>query len=433
MTTFHRNSKADTALLLDATLASIFVDQGQERTALTDHTTYLDEASSARCAIEAPRNITVKLTIRPGWSGVILELGNAVSYSYRISLTGGGDLQFAEAGLLRATVTPPSLADAYVYLIHWSQRVEGANVVDEILVYNYDTAEWAFGTAEHAASTPVATDTLTVAAGYGGASPYSGNIETFLAVHIGRRFRSTTEAKEDWVSESTAPTATGRYRRPLLTGMSTDLEIASPGGFAGPSFNLSLAATQQSDMRLVSPLVNLVMPASVVENNTYSPAWFVRLAPDDPEYRWNIRYLWEGVTVKTNMARVRIFVTAYNVSGVENPIAPLHFRMYSIEDMYTLMTDGVVTNWRRTPTATLSDPSLAGTWLDLGSMKVLRDAGDGVHLTLGYSVNLDAGGAYDDYTAFTVNAVTIEPYFLPADDGDDGLGGGKGPAKKKKK
>jgi hypothetical protein len=106
--------------------------------------------------------------------------------------------------------------------------------------------------------------------------------------------------------------------------------------------------------------------------------------------------------------------------------------MYSIEDMYTLMTDGVVTNWRRTATSTLSSPAPGGTWLDLGTMQVLRDPGDGVTFTLGYSVNLDAGGAYDAFTAFHINAVTIEPYFLPSGDGDDGLGGGKGPGKKKK-
>lgn len=432
MTLFHRNSKADTALLLDAAIADIFVDHGQERTNLNDMTTYLDESPSARTAIDAPRNITARLTMRPGWSGVILQLGNAVSYSYRINLTSGGDLQFAEAGLLRATVTPPSLSSAYSYLIHWSQRAEGTGVVDEIAVYNYDTVEWVFATGSHAASTPSASDTLTVAAGYGGASPYSGGIETFSSVHIGRRFHSTTECSEDWVAESTAPTLTGRYRRPLLTGLSSDLGIASAGMFAGPSFNLSLAATHQSDQRSVSPLVNIVMIDPEQENNLYSPTNLTRPAPDDPEYHWSLRYLWEGVAVKTNMARVRIFVRAYNLVSVGDPICPLHFRMYSIEDMYTLMTEGVVTNWRRTATATLSSPSVDGTWLDLGTMKVLRDGGDGVTLALGYSFNLDAGGTYDDLTRLYIDAVTIEPYFLPAGDGDDGLGGGKGPGKKKK-
>lgn len=432
MTLVHPNSKADTVLLLDATVTDIFVDLGQYRTNLTDHTTYLDESPSARSAIDAPRNITVRLVMRPGWSGVILQLGNAVSYSYRINLTSGGDLQFAEAGLLRATVTPPSLSSAYTYLVHWSQRAAGTGVVDEISVYNYDTDEWEFATESHSDSAVSASDTLTVAAGYGGASPYSGGIESFSAVHIGRRFHSTTEAKEDWVGQSSPIVMAGRYRRPLLTGLSTDLQIANDGDFAGPTFNMGLAAVEQSDMRLVSPHVNIVTPYSAVEDNTYYPDNMVRLTPDNVHYRWSLRYLYNGIAVKTNRARVRIFVKAYNIVNPANPICPVHFSMYSIEDMYTLFTEGVVTNWRKTTPVAITTPAPDGVWLDLGSMQVLRDGGDGVYYALGYSFNLDAGGAYDDLTRFQIQTVTIEPYFYPVGDGDDGLGGGKGPGKKKK-
>jgi hypothetical protein len=265
MTAWHRNSKADTALLLDVAIAAIDVDQGPERTNLTDQTTYLEETPSARAAIEAPRNVSLVVNMRGAWSGTLAELGNGVTYSWR--LTFAGNVVYAyEGGALVAEVEVPGLGVEETVLVHWSTREEGSVVVSELAVYNYDQAAWAFATATHAASTPDPTDDLTIAAAAGGASPYSGEIAAFTSVHIGRRFHSTTEAREDWVSESAPAAFTGYARAPAFTGPAAELAIAGEGSLAGPSMIMAGAATRQADQRTTGPFVNIVPALPAVES-----------------------------------------------------------------------------------------------------------------------------------------------------------------------
>lgn len=418
MTIWPSNSKADTALYLDADLADIFEDYGPERTNLVDQSTYADEANSARTAIDAPRNITVKLRMRSGWSGTIIELGNAVAYSWRILLSGG--LVYAlEGGSIRAAVNVPGAAVEETVLIHWSTRMSGASVVSELAVYNYDQDAWAFVTATHADATPTATHKLTVAARFGGAGAYSGGLGAILAVHIGRRFHSTAEASEDWVLKSTPATFTGYDRSPVLTGPAAELAIAGEGSLAGPSLIWAGAATRQAANRTTGPFVNATITTPAAEYNTNYPAQFYRPTPDS----WGllcIRYLWHGyLGPRVNVARVRIHVTAYDLFG-GGTISPLRFRSYSIANLPTGPNADMMT-FHRGAVVSLTSPSAAGgEWIDLGLVRLARSSSGLSFFALGFLLASTASEGAIYSTTWELNAITVDPFAKSLDDGGQG-------------
>lgn len=412
MTDLHRNSKSDTVLLLDGTGAfDLYVDQGPERTSLDDQTTYIDESPSARAALTAPRNITVKLFMQTGWSGTLIELGDGAAYSWRVSLL-GDDLSFAEAGLLRVRVTVPGLSGvSSIVLINWSQRIEDSSVVDEVAVGNLDTGEWAFGRASHAASAVDATDTLTVAAQYGGASPYTGEVGAVLAVQLGRRCHAATEVWEDWGGDPSTPAAfTGYDRTPALSARSDDLRIAGEGDFAGPAFLMAGAATRQAAQRGVGSLVNVNIRSPKTERVAADPVRFYRAAPDGGHWQWCVRYLWHAfVGSKVNVAQVRIHVRAWDVGSDGPTISPVRFRSYSVADLPLGGAPGALTYYRG-PIASVTSPSAAGEWVDLGVVRLARDDAGLSYFCLGFLIDEAAGEGDDFDTGWRLNAITVDPF-----------------------
>lgn len=420
MTAWHRNSKADTTLLLDTAVSAIDVDQGPERTNLTDHTTYLDEASSTRSALAAPRNVALVVNMRGGWSGTLIELGNAVTYSWRL-LFAGGVVYAYEGAALVAEVEVPGLGVEETVLVHWSTREEGASTVSELAVYNFDQGAWAFATATHAASTPTATDTLTIAARHGGASAYSGDIAAFTSVHIGRRFHSTTEAREDWVTESSPAAFTGYARAPAFTGAAAELAIAGEGNLAGPSMLLAGAATRQADQRTTGPFINVMPAAPGVELSTNYPPQFYRATPDAWGL-WCIRYLYHGyLGPKVNVARVRVHVEAYDDFGGGVTISPLRFRSYSIADLPTSGPKPEMTYHRSGVTSIAAPTAAGGEWIDLGLVRLARSANFGLsYFALGFLLDAAANEGILFSTAWILNAITVDPFAKNLDGG--GLG-----------
>lgn len=419
MTAWHRNSKADTALLLDVAVAAIDVDQGPERTNLVDQTTYLEEASSARAALAAPRNIALVVDMRGGWSGTLAELANAVTYSWR--LTFAGNVVYAyEAGALRIEAAVPGLGVQETVLVHWSTREEGANVVSELAVYNFDQNEWVFATATHAASTPTATDKLTIAARFGGASPYSGQIAAFTSVHIGRRFRSTTEAREDWVTESSPAAFTGYPRAPVLTGPSAELAIANEGSLAGPSLLWAGAATRQADQRTGGPFVNIMPAIPCTEYSNNFPAQFYRATPDAWGL-WCIRYLYHGyLSPKVNVAHVRVHVEVADLFG-GGTISPLRFRGYSIANLPTSGPKPEMTYHRGGVTSIVAPTAPGGEWIDLGLVRLARSAEFGLsYFALGFFLDAAPNEGILFATTWVLKAITVNPFAKNLDGG--GLG-----------
>lgn len=416
MTILSRLSKADTIFLAQpngAGAAALAVDLGQERTNLTNNTIYVSESPSARTAITAPREVAIAVDLTNASSGVLLFHGNAGGYGYRLRVSAGA-IEVSESALLLVSVAIPDMAaGARACLVSWCQRVENLDVVSEVAVCNLVTGAWAFGTATHASNAVSATDTLVIGAGFGGSSAFSGGPTAFRKVRISRRFHSTTEQAEDFVSESTPPAMTGRRRTPMLTGPSDELLISNEGQFAGPSYLWALAATRQADTRTVTPLVNVVPKSPYVETSDYQPERYFRLAPDSSVYHMPVRYLFHAFAApKTNHAWVRIQVRAYHVFGGPS-ICPIYFRGYSLANLpvgQPGMPKPLV--WHKTPTAAILSPTgTAGTWLDLGAVRLSKEANGLTYLALAFSFNLDAGGPLDGETAFKVNAITVEPFF----------------------
>jgi hypothetical protein len=416
-TALHRNSKSDTVLLLDDAGDDIFIDLGPARTNLADNTTYISETASARAAISAPRNVAVVCDMSSDDAGTLLQLGNVAVYSYRITVASDCVVTVWEAGAAVASVAMPEPSkSAVLALVHWSTRVEGSSVVSELAVYNFDVGLWAFATATHAASTPDPAHHLTIGAAASGASAYG--IGKIHAVHLGRRFHATTEAREDWVGFSSPPAFDGRDRTPLLTGAATDLEIAGEGNFAGPSMLWAGAATRQAAQRCVGPFVNARPLLPATEYVTGSPVHFYRATPDGAAgWQWCVRYLWHGyLSPKVNVAQVRAHLRCFDIFGNE-VISPVRFRSFSIADL-PVGAPGPAMTYYRGPIVSAAVP--VNGWHDLGVVRLARSTSGLSYFALGFFVDAteDEGAEYS--TVWQLNALTVDPYAKEIESGGFG-------------
>ncbi len=421
MTDLSRLSKSDTLFLCEpggSGAAALAVDLGQERTNLTNNTTYVSESPSARAAISSPREVAIVVELNNASSGILLFHGNAGAYGYRVRINAGA-IEVSESALLLVSVAVPGLAAGpRACLVSWCQRPEGADIVSEVAVCNLVTGAWAFGTATHSANAVHATDDLVIGAGYGGASAFSLGVTAFHTVRLSRRFHSTTEQAEDFVAETTPPTITGRRRTPMLTGPADELLLSNEGQLAGPGFLWALAATRQADTRTVTPLVNVVPVAPYLETYDYAPVRYHKRAPDSIVYHLSLRYLFHAFAApKTNHGWCRIHITASHVYAGP-AICPIHLRMYSLANLW-VGQQGPPLVFHKTATEVVTTPSSG--WIDLGALRLSKEVSGLTYLALGFSFDLDAGtDPLAAETAFQVNAITVEPYY--ADLGEGGWG-----------
>lgn len=426
MTALSRVSKADLTFLCEPNgggAASIIVDVSERRTNLTNNTTYCSEANSARTAIRTPRTVCVVVDMTTTSQRFIVHHGTSTTvYGWTIDKSGTA-VRVRENATTRVSVTVPGLtASARKVLVHWGQRdYNGSNVVSEVAVYNFVTAEWAFGSATHAAFAPTATHTFTIGSSTGGLSAYDLGLTAIHAVSVGQRFHSTTESAIDFVSLPVPPASAGRRRVPCLTGPSGELLIAGDGSFAGPSYLWALAATRDADSRLLTPLVNLLVanPYSEVVTPT---ARYHRLAPGSTVYRLSTRWLWHAWPgPKCNAARVRIHVAVTGFAGV----CPVKFRLYSIANLPVGQAKPPPILAYSTTTVTIAaNTGAAGVWVTLGRVRLARDDAGMTSLALALNFNDGLGDGYA--TNVKIRAVTVEPYSA------DLSGGGQGDVDDKK-
>lgn len=419
MTAINRNSKPDTVLLLTDD-ADLWVDISQSRTDLTDDGTYLSEASSARTALDAPREVSVVVQAQSGESGVLVQHSNAGSYGYRLRIS-GGEVQCHEAGALRVSVTIPDLtgSDRRI-VIQWSQRPEGSDVRSELTVCNDSTGAWAHASATHAASSPDPADKLTIGAAHTGGSAWSGGLGSIEAVRIGRRHHSGAEAREDWVAERTQPTVTQVRRRPALVPDRATLELAGDGDLVGPAHLVAGHTFEHADRRLLSPLLNLRVRDPDGLDNTHSPESWWRKAPGEAYYYIPINYLfYRAVPEKCNRAYVRIFVSQ-SATG-EPATAPLRYKVFSMAGVPVLNEGFPPLKYTRTAavTSTAVHASGEGEWLDLGAMGLQVDDWGMTWIGVALNVDDDSGSALADLSVTRIRAVTVEPFFEPIKGGLD--------------
>lgn len=425
MTALSRVSKGDLAFLCEPAgggAAACIVDVSEQRTNLINQTTYVNEATSARTAIDTPRTVCVVVDMTTASSGLLVHHGSAPAvYGYAIDKS-GTNVRVSENNTIRVTLALPGLAaGARKMLVHWGQRVDGSNVVSEVAAYNFVTGVWAVAAATHAAFATTSSHTFTIGATATGTSVYSLGISAFHAVSVGRRFHSTTESSIDFVVEPTPPAMPGRRRVPNLTGPSGDLLIAGDGSFAGPSYLWALAATRDADSRLITPLVNLVFANSYAETVTPT-ARYHRLAPNSTTFRLSTRWLWHAWPgPKVNAARVRVHVAVTGAMGV----CPVRFRLYSIANLPVGQPNPPpLLAYSTTTVSIAASTGAAGVWLDLGQVRLARD--DAGMTALALALNFNDGGGDAFTTQVKIRAVTVEP--LSA----DLSGGGQGDVDDKK-
>ena len=426
MTALSLVSKGDLAFLCEPAgggAASVIVDVSEQRTNLTNNTTYASEASSSRTAINTPRTVCVVVNMTTTSSGVLVHHGSSAAvYGYQIDKSGTNVL-VRENATIRVTLALPGLAaGARKMLVHWAQRVDGSNVVSEVAAYNFTTGAWAFASATHSSFSTTTTHTFTIGAVTGGGSAYSLGMSAFHAVSVGRRFHSTTESSIDFVAVPTPPAMPGRRRVANLTGPSSELP-AEDGYFAGPSYLWALAATRDADSRLITPLVNLMIanPYSEVVTPT---ARYHRNAPGSTVFRLSTRWLWHAWPgPKVNAARCRIHVAVTGFAGV----CPVKIRMYSIANLPVGQPKPPPLLAYSTTTQTINaSTGAAGVWLDLGQVRLARDKAGMTALALALNFNDNGGDAYA--TTVKIRAVTVEP--LSADLSGGGFGDVDGDDKK---
>lgn len=413
MTALSRLSKCSTVFLCDpqgAGAAALATDISQRRTNITNNATYVSEANSARTALGYPRAVSIVVNATNTSSGVLVYHGTAGGYSYRVRINGGAAEVAENGSLITSVALPGMVASARKALIHWSQRAEDSSVRSELTVYNFVTGQWAFSSALHSATTPLATNTLTIGAAHAGATTFSGGVSAFFTVRIDQRHVSGTEAREDFVSQSTAPTLTGRHRTPLLTFPTSEMSIADEGELAGPVYLMAAAATRQADSRLVGAPVNLVVRSPTIEDNTYSPVRYYREAPFDDRYHMAARYLFHApISPKANKARVRLHTRCYN-SKAAPTIATCYFSMLSMDKLPN--QPGALLCYRTTAATVSSPQATPGGWVDLGLLNIARDENGLSYLCLAHSIGLDAGLSVEDETLIKINAITIEPLMV---------------------
>lgn len=416
-------AKPDTVLLLDPVETDPWIDLSQYRTDLADNGTYVSEASSARAALDAPREIAIVATIAHGDEGILAQLGDAGGYSWRVRVS-GDVVEVAENATLRASVDLPSPGDPVAFLISWSTHPDGVSGVrHELAVYNFDAGEWAHAQATTGAGTMDAADTLTIGAGYSGAAPFDGGLSAIGKVRIGRRFHSGCEAAEDFISETTPPTTTQvRRGAPLVPDRST-LDIADDGAFAGGAYLWSGHAFEQADRRLVSPLLNLrihdpIRIAHDAANSAETESWW-RLAPGSSTAYLALPLLWyRPVPGKVNRARVRLFVRQTIEIGTET--AEVRYRLYSMAGLPVVGEPLPALSYRRTAAATCSTnhgATGAGEWLDLGDLALEVDGWGCTWLAV--SIEFDEDSPLVADTRTYVGAVTVEPFAVASGGGLD--------------
>jgi len=104
----------------------VIVDVSEQRTNLTNNTTYVSEANSARTAIDTPRTVCVVADMTTASARFLVHHGaSAAVYGYAIDKLGTA-IRVSENATLCVSVQVPGLAAAArKVLVHWGQRSDG--------------------------------------------------------------------------------------------------------------------------------------------------------------------------------------------------------------------------------------------------------------------------------------------------------------------
>ncbi|WP_434424625.1 hypothetical protein [Nannocystis pusilla] len=421
----YPQAKADTVFYGDTSVDDVFVDLSQFHTSLNDQGTYANSTDD-RFAITSPRNLAIRVQLATGDSGTLLYYGNvgATQYTYRILMT-GGTIRFHHnsSGTALASIAPPSLGlSERSYLIHWStcRDYVGGTYLSEMAVCDLTSGTWSISRATHSQPTVDLSHSFSVAALPAGSSAFTGQLADVEKVHVGRRWHSTQEAREDYYATSSAPTTEGLYIEPdhsphladpYTAANAEDVgeAIANNYAFAGPSLFLAAQQGFKNRIRLYSPLVNQSSVSPVTLDRFYSSEQRYIDAPPGIGYRLSIYHFWRRPFPRgCTSAQVRVFCQTWLDAGSPGgSVVSINLLAYSM----TKLPHEAGLDWGASTGATLSTnhgASGTGAWYDLGRVPILTIKGtiDLTYLAIGVKFNNVTGA---DYNRLKIKQVVIEP------------------------
>lgn len=419
MATIDRNSKADTIGLFyngGGGAADLVADYSQYAANLTNGTTHL-RSTDSRFAVRSPRELSMVASLSNTQTGILLNYGNTAGteYMYRVDISMGVLYFRQNDGAEVIQVTAPGITGtASSYVIHWSTDYDpiAGSYYSEIMVVRVAASSYTITRATHAQpNAPGAGFQFNILGYSTGTSAWSGGPSLVTSVRVSNRFHSTTEAKEDWISQSSAPSPLG-YEPPtelaptaldFYTGdMGDDVAdaILDTDTFAGPAEWLAVLHAGANRQRLYSPLLNVVFNNPPTLQNTWSPTnwWKTGSAIDsDTDRRYGIGHVFVCPCPVTPAgtaltARVRVHVQGWVAAGAPGGTTPrIDLRMRSsseiVGDLGNVSLGNVVSY-------TTNDGSGGvGTWADLGEVVLAQSEGV-TYLALGLDFSSGTGAAY---------------------------------------
>lgn len=406
----------------DSTVSSAVwsVDESQHGRDLTDGTGYAYfNGNDPTFEVTAPWAIEVRVQHADADTGYIIRSyisGQPEVYRLRaiasnvISVDGGSitlpgsfpaDFIIALSADLNPLTTGAS--DAVLYTLSAWNLDDGSHAQDQFLG---EDLSWVAGNNVF----------IVGASNTSGSSAYSGEIHR---VRLSQgRYHTPTETREDFVGRTTTQSYDGvRRRQPIVPDV--DSNIGDQGEFAGPVWAMAAKAVQDSDMRLVSPLVNKhfeEIPWLDSSNQSKYEA-----AALDGTHTVLGNYLWYCPCPNTiNRLKARIHVQAHNAVGDPSDIS-LRLRSMKrppLSSASLLQQSGPVDEFYATQIVNAADKTDVGDgqWYEFDLIPISRDPFGGTYVALSFDSD-------DADQQWRINAVTVDGVYVPSD-GGGGLGFG---------
>lgn len=425
------HAKDDTRLLLEWGVSAT-ADLSQRATNLTSFLGGSYEAPSARTAVASPREITAQFSVDNADSGYLVNHGNTGGTTYyRMRVDGSGNLICEDDvnGSIFGSVALPGVdATADQFTAQWCtthNRVLTTGASDavrhELFIYNHTDSSWHLQQATSAAHTPSASDSFTANGLWNGAT-ITNAMSAGSSIHwirVGVRFHSTTEANEEWVSATSAPSNDGESRvqeAPLPVRMGEDSE------FAGPQYLYAARAHNRNTLRLLSNLVNMACQAPPTYEDDIkdqvNDSW-VGNPSGSTTHQTHIGFLRHLPLPPTcNRARVRVNVQLWDTVATPDT---LDIRCYSSNTRPGLTVPWQEkTNYVEMAHSTDDGATGPGSWSAATTHLTLnRDPFGWTWLYLSFETN---GGTPSATNRFKVWSWVVDPILVIADDEDPGQG-----------
>ena len=414
------NSKADTVFLSRSAGGGLTVDLSQYHMDLTDEGGGIFTSTDNRFNVSSPRELSILIDANASDEGFLLYYGdedwNDASYVIRVA---SGTVVFYIGTSDIGYIDMPNVgAFDKEYLIHWSTVYDAQTTiyVSELAVCEKGTETWQIKRVYHTAPADNPDWTFCLTGFWWDPSTVYTN--TITAVRLGRRFHSTVEAREDWVSTSADPIIYGVSPEAMLHGTiaspfalaNTETlvdAVADTHSFAGPAHFWAATSSYADRMRLCSPIVN-VGPNSPMELSAGGSASAWHTDAPSGTYRMPLSYLFSRpIPGGCDAARVRLHIQGWRNGGY--PMGTSMDVVFRVFAMSKLPGQPGALVWQQSSTATVSTDhgsSGVGGWYDLGILNFSVGPFQICHFAVGYHFPSTTGSSYK---RCKIKHVTIEP------------------------